>query len=205
MPLWQSAGSAQPWPLPQASQSVPPQSISVSPLLLRPSVQEGAMHWPPLHRSLWQSALATQALPVAQGPQEVPPQSTSVSSPFCALSLQLGVVMVSHCPATQACPSGQVPSGMSLLQVGVPSLGSWILTVPALQAASVSAAKRGKSVCERRRVVRMSEGLIELSSSVAFGDWGVTPCCTIWLWGMPNRQQPKFPDFWGNGTAPQKK
>jgi hypothetical protein len=63
---------------------VPPQSTSVSPPLITPSVQVGALHVIAVasQTPLAQSAPSRQTSPVSQGSHVTPPQSTSASSAF---------------------------------------------------------------------------------------------------------------------------
>src|SRR6185503_5212965 len=64
----------------------PPQSTSVSPWFLTPSVQLAATHRLALQILLTQSLVMTQRLPFAQAAHIAPPQSTSVSSAFILAS-----------------------------------------------------------------------------------------------------------------------
>ncbi len=87
--LSQSAGPVQIPPPPQAGQSPPPQSMSVSVPFLTPSLQAGGAHCRPLQTPETQSLPSSQALPAMQSGQ-LPPQSTSVSRPLCVWSVQVG-------------------------------------------------------------------------------------------------------------------
>lgn len=102
----QSLLTAQEDPSAQASQSLPPQSVSVSPALLKASPQVAKRHVPPWQTSLLQSASMVQVPPM-QAPQ-LPPQSTPVSEPFITVSVQVAAEQVfvppSHTSLVQSVP-----------------------------------------------------------------------------------------------------
>jgi hypothetical protein len=95
--LWQSDGIEQAAVGAQAGQLSPPQSTSVSPPFITPSVQLGVAHVVPRQTPLAQSVFTRQASPDGHGAHE-PPQSVAVSRPFLMPSAQLPDV---HCPVTQ--------------------------------------------------------------------------------------------------------
>jgi hypothetical protein len=97
-PLWQSAGTAQPCPVPHLPGQLPPQSTSVSVPFLTLSEQLGAWQMLLTHTPLRQSLADAQDLPAAHLPQLAPPQSTSVSVPFLMRSVHVGAWHLSGLP-----------------------------------------------------------------------------------------------------------
>jgi hypothetical protein len=77
-PLSQSLAAEHGVPSAHAGQ-VPPQSICVSPLLRKPSLQLGDTQRPAVHVPLWQSLPRPQLAP-SPHPAQLPPQSISLSS-----------------------------------------------------------------------------------------------------------------------------
>jgi hypothetical protein len=74
----------------------PPQSVSVSVPLVKPSLQLGVAHnfVMGLQKLFTQSPLTLQIFPSAQSATQLPPQSTSVSVPFACESLHAGAAQI---------------------------------------------------------------------------------------------------------------
>jgi hypothetical protein len=88
-PVAQSAWTTQPRPSAHPLHDAP-QSTSVSPPFLAPSVHVACWHLPPVHTAVSQSVVCAQPSPGVQAGQAVPPQSASVSLPFFTVSAQEG-------------------------------------------------------------------------------------------------------------------
>jgi hypothetical protein len=90
--LLQSVFAAQPAASGHGPHAAPPQSVSVSVPLRRPS-----LHWGDAHTRAGEQYEETQSAPVmhpppsGQSPHEAPPQSTPVSVPFFTPSVQVAV------------------------------------------------------------------------------------------------------------------
>jgi hypothetical protein len=121
LPAEQILPSAQ--TLPEATHG-PPQSLSVSPPLVAPSVQVAAWHLAgePEHTPLAQSVLTAQSLPVAQLFGHEPPQSASVSVPFLMPSVQVAAWHLPdvHTPLAQSLAPVHTKPVPQRLQVVLP-------------------------------------------------------------------------------------
>jgi hypothetical protein len=83
-------------PFMQSFMQEPPQSVSASSPLVKPSLHAGAAHTfvIGLQKPLWQSLFPEHICPFTQSLGHGPPQSTSVSSPFFFVSSQAGTAQI---------------------------------------------------------------------------------------------------------------